>query len=77
MFGIEPGVGIISSALPSDVLRNVEDEEDLQRVIDDMNAQKNETETSDEEENEAISSVTANTSGRKAAPNICPNRPEK
>ena len=47
-------------------------------LIEDMNAQRNETETSsEEEENEATSSLIDITSARKAHMKICPKRPKK
>ena len=57
MFGSQARVGITTSALPSDVLRNVENEKDLQRVIEDMTAQQNEVETSGVEEEMAVTSA--------------------
>ncbi|XP_043473980.1 KRAB-A domain-containing protein 2-like [Leptopilina heterotoma] len=37
MFGIDPRVGLATSNLTKDILENIEEEEDLQRVINDMN----------------------------------------
>ena len=67
MFGTVPSLGITTSALPSDVLRNIEDEEEFQRVTEDMNAQQNAAEICGEEENKATSSMIDISSARKAA----------
>ncbi|XP_055932081.1 KRAB-A domain-containing protein 2-like [Argiope bruennichi] len=43
MFGIEPRVGMTTSTLPSDI-KTIEDEDELQKIFEDMNAQEQETE---------------------------------
>lgn len=67
MFGIEPRVGLTTSALSSDVLQNINDEDDLVSIIEDMNERLSEHETFDEGENEAGPSAVNITSSRKEA----------
>jgi hypothetical protein len=51
MFGIGPRVGLTSSALPSAVT-NIHDEDELQKVIQQVNAKEEQDETEDEEDAE-------------------------
>jgi hypothetical protein len=51
MFGIEPRVGL-TSALPSAVIKNIHDEDKLQKVIEQVNAKEEQNETEDEEDAE-------------------------
>ncbi|XP_055932024.1 uncharacterized protein LOC129962302 [Argiope bruennichi] len=44
MFGIEPRVGMTISTLPSDIIKTIEDEDELQKIFEDMNAEEQETE---------------------------------
>jgi hypothetical protein len=50
MFGIEPRVGMTTSTLPSEVVQNIEDEDELEEVIEQINAQQEQTENGEEEE---------------------------
>jgi hypothetical protein len=34
MFGIEPRIGLTTSALPSTVIKDIQDEDELQKVIE-------------------------------------------
>jgi hypothetical protein len=52
MFRIEPRVELTTSALPSAVIKNLQDEDELQKVIEQLNAKEEENETDDEEEAE-------------------------
>ncbi|XP_055932280.1 KRAB-A domain-containing protein 2-like [Argiope bruennichi] len=40
MFGIEPRVGMTTSTLPSDIIKTIEDEDELQKMFEDMNAEQ-------------------------------------
>ena len=40
MFGIEPRVGLTTSALPSPVIKNIHDEDELQKVIEQVNTKE-------------------------------------
>jgi hypothetical protein len=51
MFGIESRVGLTTSVLPSAVIKNIHDEDELQKVIKQVNA-KEQNETEDEEDAE-------------------------
>ncbi|GBM70391.1 hypothetical protein AVEN_226387-1 [Araneus ventricosus] len=44
MFGIEPTVGLTTSTLPSNIIKNIQDEDELQKIFEDMNAEEQETE---------------------------------
>jgi hypothetical protein len=52
MFGIEPRVGLTTSALPSAVIKNIHDEDELQKVIEQVNAKEEQNETEDKEDAE-------------------------
>jgi hypothetical protein len=41
MFGIEPRVGLTASTLPSEVVQNIEDKDELQEVFEQINAHRN------------------------------------
>lgn len=72
MFGIEPRVGL-TSLLSSDIIKNIHDEDDLQNIIEQMNAKHEETkivEEIQEDETEAmLTGISSNISlARKEAP---------
>ncbi|KAJ4436455.1 hypothetical protein ANN_19088 [Periplaneta americana] len=50
LFGIEPRVRLTTSSLPSDVIKNVYEEDELETVIGQMNAELKEREAQEEEE---------------------------
>ncbi|XP_039312990.1 KRAB-A domain-containing protein 2-like [Solenopsis invicta] len=59
MFGIEPRVGLTTSSLPSDMITNIHDENDLQNIIEQMNTEHEETEIVEEvQEDEAEAMLT-------------------
>jgi ribosomal protein L5 len=49
MFAIEPRIGLTTSALPSAVIKNIHDEDELHKVIEQVNAKEEQNETEDEE----------------------------
>jgi hypothetical protein len=52
MFGIEPRVELTTSELPSAIIKNIQDEDELQKVIDQVNAKEEQNETEDKEDAE-------------------------
>ncbi|GBO42770.1 hypothetical protein AVEN_241228-1 [Araneus ventricosus] len=44
MFGIEPRYGLTTSTLTSDIIKNFQEEDELQKIFEDMNAEEQETE---------------------------------
>ncbi|GBN13574.1 hypothetical protein AVEN_120588-1 [Araneus ventricosus] len=44
MFGIEPRFWLTTSTLPSDIIKNIQDEDELQKIFKDMNAEEQESE---------------------------------
>jgi hypothetical protein len=69
MFGIEPSVGLTTSALPSSVIKNIHDEDELQNVIEEVKAKEEQNETEDEEDvEETLAGTQSNiSSARKEA----------
>jgi hypothetical protein len=52
MFGIEPRVGLATSALPSAVIKIIHDEDELKKVIEQVNAKEQQNGTEDQEDAE-------------------------
>ncbi|KAJ8930062.1 hypothetical protein NQ314_017185 [Rhamnusium bicolor] len=50
MFGVEPRVGLTTSSLPSEVIKKLNDEDDLQKAIHQLNSGNSESMSSDVEE---------------------------
>ncbi|XP_055928110.1 KRAB-A domain-containing protein 2-like [Argiope bruennichi] len=44
IFGTEPRVGMTTSTLPTDIIKSIEDEDELQNIFEDMNAEEQEIE---------------------------------
>jgi hypothetical protein len=67
MFGIEPRVGLTTSTLPSEVVQNIEDEDELEEVIEQINALQEQIENSEEEEEMVAGTSLHISSARKEA----------
>lgn len=66
MLGIEPRARFTTSSLSSDLLGNIGDENYLQKLIHEINARRNEADTSaEEEEYETVPTGVPITSARK------------
>lgn len=64
MFGLEPRIELATSAFPSDLLENIEDEDELQRVIE-INVRQNEAEILAEEEHVNSTRISQERSSQK------------
>jgi hypothetical protein len=68
MFSIEPRVGLTTSTLPSKVVQNIEDGDELEGVVERINAQREQTENGDEEDEEVLAGTSLHiSSARKEA----------
>jgi hypothetical protein len=65
MFGIEPRVGL-TSTLPSEVVQNIKDEDELEVVIKQINAQQEQIENCEEEEEIAGTSLHISSARKEA-----------
>jgi hypothetical protein len=67
MFGIEPRVELRTSTLPSEVVQNIEDEDEFEVVIEQINAQQEQIENCEEEEEVVAGTSLQNSSARNEA----------
>jgi hypothetical protein len=74
MFGIEPRVGLTTSV----VIKNIHDEDELQKVIEQVNAKEEQNETEDEEDaEETLGGTQTFLQPEKKPTKICRNRPKE
>ena len=67
MFCTEPRVGLMTSTLPSEVVQNIEDKDELEEVIKQISAEQEQTENGVKEEEMVAGTALLISSARKEA----------